>query len=146
NHLSVAAMSRVWHQGGETELSGRTAGELVGALAHEVPVMGRLPFDRVRNGQVCGRIARALLLVPSQEGRVVAFVAPAEDKRMHVALQLAPDVEETGALRRAQPLVTVARVEVRVELPQVQRQMAGHVRAVDHADDAAFAGPAAQLP
>jgi hypothetical protein len=34
---------------------------------------------------------------------------------MDVRLQLAPDVQEARALRRAQPLVTVAGVEVDVE-------------------------------
>src|SRR5919201_6418161 len=99
-------MLRAWHQRGETEVVRGAARQVVAALAHPVPGTGPLPFDRGRNGQIGGRVACALLLVTGEEARIVAFVAPAEDERMHVALQLAPHVEKAGALRRAQPFVT----------------------------------------
>src|SRR6266550_5895067 len=132
-------MSRAWHQRFEPELAGRTPGQLVTAAAHLVPAVLALPLDRRGDGQVRGRIARALPLVAHQEARVVALVPPAEHKRMHVTLELAPHVEEAGALRRAQPLVAIARVEVGIELAEVQGQVSRDVGAVDDGDDPALA-------
>src|ERR671930_2255594 len=138
-------MTRAWHQRREAELVRRPAGQRVAALPHAVPGMGPLPFDRGWNGQVGGRIARPLLLVTSEEARVVAVVAPAEHEWMDVPLQLPPHIQKAGALGRTEPLVAIAGVEVRVELPYVQRQVARDVSAVDHGADAALARAAAEL-
>jgi hypothetical protein len=78
----------------------------VAALADGVPVVLPLPLDRGR--QLRGRVARALLLVPREEARVVALLAPADHERVHVALRLLPHVEEARALRRAQPLIVIS--------------------------------------
>src|SRR5437867_9368 len=116
-------MSRAWHQRFEAERIGGPPGELVAARPYIVPPALLLPLDRVRDSQVRGGVARPLLLVAREEGRVVVVIAPAEDEWVDVALELAADIEEAGALRCAQPLVAVARVEVRVELAQAQREM-----------------------
>src|SRR3954453_22777467 len=109
-------MSRAWHHREEAQLVRGAARELVAPRAHFVPVVLALPLDRVRHGQVRGRVAGSLLFVPRNECRVVAFVAPAEDEWVHFALAVASHVEERRTLRRGEPLVTVAGVEVRVEL------------------------------
>jgi len=70
-------MVGVWHDGGEAELDGGAAGEPVAALPQEVPGPGLLPFDRVRNGQVCRGVPCPLLLVLGEEARVVALIAQA---------------------------------------------------------------------
>ncbi len=54
--------------------------------------------------------------------------------------------QQPGPLRRQQPLVRRRRVEVAVEVAQVELEQAGRVRAVDHRDDAAFARHPHQRP
>ena len=51
--------------------------------------------------------SRPLLLVVHQEARVVALVAPAEDERVDITLELPADVQEAGALRCTQPFEAV---------------------------------------
>ena len=56
-----------------------------------------------------------------------------------------PDGEKAAALRRAQPFVTVAGVEVRADRIQVEVELARPVGAVDDADDPGLARTPAQL-
>ena len=57
---------------------------------------------------------------------------------MHRFLQVAADVQERGTFRRAEPLVAVARIEVRVDCAEIERKVSRHVRAVDDRRDAAL--------
>src|SRR5512133_36125 len=136
-------MSRAWHQRFEAQLQGGPPCELVAAGPHVVPAVLALPLDRRGDGQVGGRVPRALPLVAREEARIVTLVAPAEDERVHVTLQLPPNVEEAGALGCAHPFVAVAGVEVGIELADVQRQVPGDMRAVDDGRDASFTRPLA---
>jgi hypothetical protein len=81
--------------------------ELVAAVAHNVPVVFVLPRDRRRHRQVGRRVARPLLLVARHEARVIAFIAPADEQRVHFPLQLTAHVEEAGALGCAEALVAM---------------------------------------
>ena len=87
-------------------------------------------LDRGRNRQDRRRVARPLPAVPVGEGAVVA-VAPRDHERLDPALVLGPRPEERRTLRRAEPLVAVAGVDVRPERLEVERQLTGCVRAVD---------------
>ena len=82
----------------------RLVGERLRRLRVERGVRG----DRCRDREVGRRIARALPPVSLAE-RCVLLVAPAHDERLDPVLMLRPGPEEAAALRRAQPLVTVAR-------------------------------------
>ena len=87
-------------------------------------------LDRGRDRQRRGGIARPLPAVPVGEGAVVA-VAPRDHERLDPALVLRPRPEEAGALRRAEPLVAVAGVDVGAERVEIERQLARRVGAVD---------------
>src|SRR5207244_1592464 len=67
------------------------------------------------------------------------------DERLDLLLQLGPDVEEAGALRRAEPLVAIAGVDVRAEGLEPERNVARRVRTVDDRDGAGLARQAAEL-
>jgi len=62
-------------------------------------------------------------------------VAPADDRAFDALLIPPPNVQEAGALRRAEPFVAVARVEVRAERIEVERHLARRVRSVDDGDE-----------
>ena len=101
-----------------------------GEPAAALEVEARVRLDRGRDRQRRRRVARPLPAVPVGEGAVVA-VAPRDHERLDPALVLRPRPEEAGALRRAEPLVAVAGVDVGAERLEVERQLAGRVRAVD---------------
>ena len=108
---------------------------MIPVLAHEV--------DRGRDREVCRRIASALPVVPLRELRLA--VAPADDERVEGVLVLGQDMEEARALRRAQPFVAVAGVEVRSQALEVERHLTRAVGAVDHAQRPGFTRLRAQL-
>ena len=60
------------------------------------------------------------------------------------AMRSLPDVEESGAGRRQQPLVQAGAVVVHLEVAQLEREVRQRVRAVDDGDDAALPGHAAR--
>ena len=95
-------------------------------LAHEL--------DRVGNGEIGGGVARALPLRARDERRRLA-VSPADDGAVDALLPVAAHVQEAGALRRAEPLVAVAGVEVRAERVEVEVDVRRRVRAVDDRDE-----------
>ena len=97
------------------------------ALTHVVRPLKR---DRLRDGEIRRRVARSLLLGARDECRRLC-VAPADDRAVDPLLPLGSRVEETGALRRAQPFVAVTGIEVRAELLQVEVELRDGVRAVD---------------
>ena len=100
--------------------------------------------EGVRNAQPGGRVERALPVelrpvparsTPGPDGRVRAV---GDRRRADSRLAIGPDVEERGALRRADPLVEVARVPRGPDRGQVERQHPRRVRAVDERLDAAL--------
>ena len=115
-------------------------GEPPAALQIELTV----GLDRRRHGQARRRIARSLPAVPLGEARLGA-VAPRDHERLDPPLVLRPRPEKPGSLRRAEPLVAVARVDVRPELLEVERQLARRVRAVDDREHAGRARGGADL-
>src|SRR5437588_262371 len=80
-------------------------------LAHEV--------DRGRDGEVRRRVSRSLQLGAGPERRRL-LVAPARDDAVDALLPLGTHVQETGALRCAQPFVAVPGVEVRAERVEIE--------------------------
>ena len=66
-----------------------------------------------------------------RERKSLVVVAPVDDGAVDPVLVLGADVEEARALRRAQPLVAVAGVEVGAEPLEVERRLTRRVRAVD---------------
>ena len=104
----------------------------------------RVRLDRGRDRQRSGGIARPLPAVPVGEGAVGA-VAPRDHERLDPALVLRPRPEEACALRRAEPLVTVARVDVGAERVEIERQLARRVSAVDDRERAGRARRGADL-
>ena len=72
------------------------------------------------------------------------LVAPAHDQGLEQGLNLAPGIQKGAALRRAQPLVQVARVEIDAQRFQVQRELTRRMRAVDEGQDARRAGAPAK--
>ncbi len=62
----------------------------------------------------------------------------ADDERIDHRLQLRPHMQEGGALRRHQPFVAVAGIEIGAEGVESGGMMAGRMRAVDDAPDAAL--------
>ena len=73
------------------------------------------------------------------------LVPPADDRPLDAILMLRPHVEEAGSLRRAEPLVAVPCIEIRAERLEVERNLAGSVRAVDDGDEAGLAAAAHDL-
>src|SRR5690606_7702816 len=104
--------------------------------------MRLLELDRVRHGEESGNIPRALLLVTGDEGVPLA-PSPANRQGLHPGVMLRADVEECCALGRAEPFVQVARVDIRTQRLEVQRQMPRHMRSVDDRQDAGLPGPGA---
>src|SRR6202022_1782341 len=96
--------------------------------------------------QVGRRVVRAGPLLLIDELRTAwhaGFVAPAHDQRLDQMLAFRARVEEGGAFRGAEPLVTVARVEVCAERLHVERDLADGMRAIDDAKNPGGAGAAA---
>ena len=112
----------------ERQLEGRE--QLVTPLADRRPVVLRLEGDRRRHREVRRRIARPLPAMKLRERRVVQPV-PRHDRRIDQPLRIGTRVEEARALRRAQPFVAVAGVDVGAERVQVEVELARRVRAVD---------------
>ena len=101
-----------------------------GEPAAAVEVERGVRLDRGRDRQRGRGIARPLPAVPVGEGAVGA-VAPRDHERLDPALVLRPRPEESRALRRAEPLVAVAGVDVRAERLEIERELARCVGAVD---------------
>ena len=72
-------------------------------------------------------------------------MAPADDRAVDALLMFRPHVQEARSLRRAQPLVAIARVEVRAERLEVERHVARGVCAVDDGREARVARTAHDL-
>ncbi|KGD44537.1 hypothetical protein DO72_5592 [Burkholderia pseudomallei] len=118
----------------------RVARKRDAALAHAVPVVLALKRDRARHAQERGDVAAALPLVILDElrrPRVLRLPAPTDDERLDKRLHVRPRIQERAALRRAHPFMQDADIEIRIHLAQRQRQLPGHVRAVDDRQDAA---------
>src|SRR5947207_646128 len=64
---------------------------------------------------------------------------PADAARMQKVEQVAPDVENTGALRPKQPFVAVGRKKINRQALHVERQDAQPLNGVDKEIDAALA-------
>ena len=92
-------------------------------------------LDRRRHREHRGRIARALPAVPVDEAAVGA-VPPRDDERLDPTLMLRPRPEEARALRRREPLVAVARVDVGAEPVEVERDVTRRMSAVDNGERA----------
>jgi len=78
--------------------------------ANAIPIMRALKFDCHWHAQEGGDVARALPLVLIDEGRIagrLALPALAHHQRFEQRLPVGPRVQESRALRGAQPLVTV---------------------------------------
>ena len=97
-----------------------------------------MSLDRRRHCEGRCRISRALPAVPLGEARLGA-VTPRDDEGLDPPLVLGPGPEERGSLRRAEPLVAVAGVDVRPELLEVERQLSGSVCAVNDREHAGCA-------
>src|SRR6266446_6569391 len=111
---------------------------------HELgPAAGEEPAqesDRLGHAEIGRRVVAPRPVELQQEARPIRariVGAVADHDRPHAAPAVAADVEEAGALRRAQPLVAVAGVVRGTERAEVERQHAGRVRAVDQRVDAA---------
>ena len=119
-------------------------GHRMAAGLHGRPVVGALERDRRRHRQEGRDVARALPLQPALQHRAAQVgveaavsrhllgITPARHGGVQALVVLGAHVQERGALGRAQPLVQVAGVEVGAHGVQVQRDLAGRVRAVDH--------------
>ena len=98
-------------------------------------------LERRRDREPGGRVERALpveLAAGTARPRASGGVRAVRDRRRPDArLAVAPDVEERRALRRADPLVEVARVVRRAERVEVERHHPRRVRAVDERVDPA---------
>ena len=102
---------------------------IVGQRSRSLEIEGRVHLDRLRDGEVGGGVTRARPAVPLREVGSIA-VPPADDERLDPALLLAASPEKAGALWRAQPLVAVARVDVRAERVEIERDLARRMCAV----------------
>ena len=102
-------------------------------------------LDRGRHREVGRRIARALPAVALGEATSRRRSPTRSTSGVDPVLVLRPRPEEPGALRRAEPLVAVARVDVGAERLQVERQLPGSVRAVDDREHAGLARRRADL-
>ncbi len=115
-----------------------------GTATHRVPIVFPLEGDGRRHREKGGRVAGSLPLVALDE-RVSVGPAPADDERLDERLVLRPDVEERRALRRAEPLVAVAGVNVGVDRAEVNRNLTRRVRTVDDGKDPCLPRTPAQL-
>jgi hypothetical protein len=105
--------------------------------------MLRPEADRVRDGQERGRVTRALHLKAVHKGSVaegpglspVGCPAVADDERRQHRLPVAPDMEEGRTLGCHEPLVAVARIEVRAQRIEVEWDVPRRVGAVDDCED-----------
>ena len=118
-------------------------GKPVASRAHRVPAVLGLEVDRRRDREVRRRIARAGPAMP--DGPLVGGPVPAHGARLEQRLRFGADVEKAGAFRRAEPLMTIAGVEVRTERREVEVDLPGRVRAVDDREHAGLASPRAEL-
>src|SRR5262249_18155990 len=76
-------------------------------------------------------------LVGLVESSRVRFPAPAHLERLQEILVPAPNLEEAGAGRRQQPLVTVGPIEIGSDVVQVERDERRSVGAIDNGGDSA---------
>src|SRR5262245_22990813 len=110
------------------------------AVLYGGPIVLRLEVDRCGDREPRGEVACALPLETSLEDRrarvavdggglraAFGHVAPAHHRRLQQSMVLGPRMQERAALRGAQPLVAVARVEVGAHLGYVERDVTRHV-------------------
>lgn len=74
---------------------------------------------------------------PVELSAQAAPVAMADDRRMDTCVAVSAHVQKRRALRRAKPLVGIARIVGRCDAAQIERHHAGGMRAVDERIDAA---------
>ena len=130
-------------QGLQPERS-ESALRLVGESHGRVEVEGRVHLYRPGDCEVRGRVVRPLPAVALAEIRLLVG-APADDERLDPVLVLRSRPQKPGALGRAQPLVTVAGVDVRPQGLEIERNLPRSVRAVDDREDARLVGGSADL-
>ena len=115
--------------------------------AYLIPMMQPLKFNCFRYGEERGKVARALPFVIADKcsGATVQCrrdnvitPAPANDQGFEPVLNFRPRIQKRSALGGQKPFVAGAGINVTTQLVQIQRKLAGHVRAINDGEDTAL--------
>ena len=112
------------------------------------PIMLFLKSDSVRHSQRrrTHRVSPATRANPRKATRRAApFPPPTYNQWLEPRLDLTPRMQKSCALRRAEPFVTRADIDIRSDCSYIKRDLPRRMRAVNNGQDAMLPSPAADL-